>query len=225
MYYEMYNIHKQAQSEKKANKKSKESSKENLVEKDGEKIQPPVIITINDEGEPSAAEKKKRKQEDLVTDFVKILEQMMNPRQAVTSFLGGASGLLSLITASIYCSSIPDNAQQTKQLVIILIVYGIIQMFMAISFFSTCMSTSIAVHRGVKHASQILFGLLVALAYAIFSIIAIFVGILGRPIFPDLFVFLELSNQKQQKLRGVRFQSILFEFLWEENGRKSKREQ
>ncbi|PAV67062.1 hypothetical protein WR25_18399 [Diploscapter pachys] len=175
----MYNIHKQAQSEKKANKKSKENSKENLVEKDGEKIQPPVIITINDESEPSAAEKKKRTQEDLVTDFVKILEQMMNPRQAVTSFLGGASGLLSLITASIYCSSIPDNAQQTKQLVIILIVYGIIQMFMAISFFSTCMSTSIAVHRGVKHASQILFGLLVALAYAIFSIIAIFVGILG----------------------------------------------
>uniref|UniRef100_A0A1I7XTK1 Cyclic nucleotide-binding domain-containing protein n=1 Tax=Heterorhabditis bacteriophora TaxID=37862 RepID=A0A1I7XTK1_HETBA len=87
---------------------------------------------------------------NMVADFVKILEQMMNPRQAVTSFVSAATGLGAVVVALLYIYGLPDTAIRAKQLLTVLIAYGILQILLATAFFVTCMQTSIAVSKGVK---------------------------------------------------------------------------
>lgn len=139
-----------------------------------------VSISIEvEEEEKLRAERKKRTQEDMVADFVKILEQMMNPRQAVTSLISVAIGIATVIVASLYVGNLPPTALKAKNLVVVMMIYGIIQFFLAGAFFMTCMQTTIAVSKGVKDALQIILGLLVALVYVSVTLISFVVGIFG----------------------------------------------
>uniref|UniRef100_W6NHZ0 Protein F54F12.2, isoform a n=1 Tax=Haemonchus contortus TaxID=6289 RepID=W6NHZ0_HAECO len=115
----------------------------------------------------------------MVADFVKILEQMMNPRQAVTSFISAATGLAAVGAGTIYLYRLPDTAIHAKRLVVVLIIYGVLQMLLATAYFVTCMQTTIAVSKGVKDAFQIVVGLLVALVYVAISLVSMVVGVYG----------------------------------------------
>ncbi|KJH48311.1 hypothetical protein DICVIV_05552 [Dictyocaulus viviparus] len=100
-------------------------------------------------------DRKKRTQEDMVTDFVTILEQMMNPRQAVTSFVSAVTGLIAISVGSIYIYYLPDTAVKAHKLVTVLIIYGILQILLATAYFATCVQTSIAVFKGVKDSMKL----------------------------------------------------------------------
>ncbi|CAI4230451.1 unnamed protein product [Auanema sp. JU1783] len=171
--YEMYKIHRQGQLNNKENK-----SKVSKTQDEEERTKVSVIAMEDDE-EMRRLERKKRSQEDMVADFVKILEQMMNPRQAVTSFVSATTGLGAVIVALLYLNNIPETASKAKELIVVLIVYGVLQVLLATAFFVTCMQTSIAVSKGVKDAFQIVVGLLVALVYVAIALISLVVGIFG----------------------------------------------
>ncbi|CAB3401267.1 unnamed protein product [Caenorhabditis bovis] len=176
----MYKIHRdghdnEEQQKKLTRKKSKVSEED--IENTTTKI---ATILINDETEDQQKmERKKRTQEDMVADFVKILEQMMNPRQAVTSFFSAAMGVTAITVSLIYFGNLPVSATNAKSLDLVLLIYGILQIVLATAFFITCMQTTIAVSKGVKDAFQIIVGLFVALIYVAVSLISLAVGILG----------------------------------------------
>ncbi|KAK6010781.1 hypothetical protein OSTOST_24152 [Ostertagia ostertagi] len=109
-----------------------------------------TVVEVDDSEETRRLERKKRTQEDMVADFVKILEQMMKPRQAITSFISAATGLASVTTGTIYVYRLPDAAVKAREISIVLIIYGVLQILLATAFFVTCMQTSIAVSKGVK---------------------------------------------------------------------------
>ncbi|CAI2349540.1 unnamed protein product [Caenorhabditis sp. 36 PRJEB53466] len=194
-YYEMYKIHRQGQQQQQqqqqangtvgseeTKKLTKKKSKSPLDDEDEEKTKVKVAtirIEDDEEDEKRRMERKKRTQEDMVADFVKILEQMMNPRQAVTSIISAAMGVAAITVALVFFGSLPESAVNAKQLVIILAVYGILQIVLATAFFITCMQTTIAVSKGVKDAFQIVIGLLVALIYVAVTLISLAVGIFG----------------------------------------------
>uniref|UniRef100_A0A8R1DJV4 Uncharacterized protein n=1 Tax=Caenorhabditis japonica TaxID=281687 RepID=A0A8R1DJV4_CAEJA len=161
-------------------------SKSQLADEDGgdddEKTKVKVAtIKIDDDedDEKRRMDRKKRTQEDMVADFVKILEQMMNPRQAVTAIVSAGMGVAAITVSLIFFGSLPESALNSKQLIIILAVYGILQIVLATAFFITCMQTTIAVSKGVKDAFQIVIGLLVALVYVAVTLISLAVGIFG----------------------------------------------
>ncbi|KHJ98270.1 hypothetical protein OESDEN_01748 [Oesophagostomum dentatum] len=64
--------------------------------------------------------------------------------------MSAATGLAAVTVGTIYVYRLPETAVHAKKLVIILIVYGILQVLLATAFFVTCMQTSIAVSKGVK---------------------------------------------------------------------------
>ncbi|VDL75569.1 unnamed protein product [Nippostrongylus brasiliensis] len=103
----------------------------------------------------------------------------VNPRQAVTSFVSAATGLAAITVGTVYIYRLPESAVKAKKLVIILIIYGVLQVLLATAFFVTCMQTSIAVSKGVKDAFQIVVGLMVALVYVAISLVSMVVGIFG----------------------------------------------
>ncbi|VDM76870.1 unnamed protein product [Strongylus vulgaris] len=103
----------------------------------------------------------------------------VNPRQAVTSFISAATGLAAVTVGTIYMYRLPETASKAKKLIIILIIYGVLQVLLATAFFVTCMQTSIAVSKGVKDAFQIVVGLMVALVYVAISLVSMVVGIYG----------------------------------------------
>ncbi|CAI5446783.1 unnamed protein product [Caenorhabditis angaria] len=183
--YEMYKIHRQGQQqqngEKEANNNKKSKSK-NVNDENDEKCKVKIQEDQDQddiEKQQQKSERKKRTQEDMVADFVKILEQMMNPRQAVTSIISAAMGIAAITVSLIYFGNLPPTALNAKQLVVILAVYGILQIVLATAFFITCMQTTIAVSKGVKDALQIVVGLLVALIYVAVTLISLAVGIFG----------------------------------------------
>lgn len=189
-YYEMYKIHRQGQQlngvngsdqQKKLTKKKSKGVSEDDDEDEKTKCKVATIrIEDHDEEvEKKKVERKKRTQEDMVADFVKILEQMMNPRQAVTSIISAGMGVAAITVAIIFFGSLPESAQNAKQLVVVLAVYGILQIVLATAFFITCMQTTIAVSKGVKDAFQIVVGLLVALIYVAVTLISLAVGVFG----------------------------------------------
>ncbi|EFO83549.1 hypothetical protein CRE_02864 [Caenorhabditis remanei] len=192
--YEMYKIHRQGQQlnsangsdhQKKLTKKNTFQKSKGVLEDDDEdektkcKVATIRIEDHDEEEEKRKMERKKRTQEDMVADFVKILEQMMNPRQAVTSIISAGMGVAAITVAVIFFGSLPESALNAKQLVIILAVYGILQIVLATAFFITCMQTTIAVSKGVKDAFQIVVGLLVALIYVAVTLISLAVGVFG----------------------------------------------
>ncbi|CAJ0597408.1 unnamed protein product [Cylicocyclus nassatus] len=178
--YEMYKIQRDGSRERERDKEKRNEKKREKnanIDEEDEKAKV-TVVPIEDE-EDRRLGRKKRTQEDMVADFVKILEQMMNPRQAITSFISAATGLAAITIGSIYINRLPETALKAKKLVIILIVYGVLQVLLATAFFVTCMQTSIAVSKGVKDAFQIVVGLMVALIYVGISLIAMVVGIYG----------------------------------------------
>ncbi|KAK6745621.1 hypothetical protein RB195_012001 [Necator americanus] len=103
----------------------------------------------------------------------------LNPRQAVTSFVSAATGLAAITVGAVYVNRVPESAINAKKLVVILIIYGVLQILLATAFFVTCMQTSIAVSKGVKNAFQIVVGLMVALVYVGISLVSMVVGVYG----------------------------------------------
>ncbi|CAJ0578444.1 unnamed protein product, partial [Mesorhabditis spiculigera] len=138
-----------------------------------------AVVVEEDDEERRRLERKKRTQEDMVNDFVKILEQMMKPRQAVLSLVSGAAGIASVGMSLLYWNDLPNEAELGRQLTQILFAYGVLQIVLATAFFVTCMQTSIAVSKGVKDALQIVVGLVVALIYLIVALVSLGVGIVG----------------------------------------------
>ncbi|CAD6197437.1 unnamed protein product [Caenorhabditis auriculariae] len=175
----MYKIHRQGQPLGKEKPPAGKSKSKNADDDEKTKVKVATVQIENDDEEIRRMERKKRTQEDMVADFVKILEQMMNPRQAVTSFIAAAMGLAAIIVALIYFGGLPENAERARQLVVILMVYGSLQIALATAFFITCMQTTIAVSKGVKDAFQIVLGLLVALVYVAVTVVSLVVGIFG----------------------------------------------
>ncbi|PIO76929.1 hypothetical protein TELCIR_00979 [Teladorsagia circumcincta] len=172
--YEMYKIHREG--EKDGTKGEKKRPPNNGDDDEKSKV---TVVEVDDSEETRRLERKKRTQEDMVADFVKILEQMMKPRQAITSFISAATGLASVTTGTIYVYRLPDTAVKAREISIVLIVYGVLQILLATAFFVTCMQTSIAVSKGVKDAFQIVVGLMVALVYVAISLISMVVGVYG----------------------------------------------
>ncbi|XGW15188.1 hypothetical protein V3C99_001015 [Haemonchus contortus] len=172
--YEMYKIHRDG--EKEGLKAEKKRSPTKGDDDDKTKV---TVVQMDDSEETRRLERRKRTQEDMVADFVKILEQMMNPRQAVTSFISAATGLAAVGVGTIYLYRLPDTALSAKKLVVVLIIYGVLQMLLATAYFVTCMQTTIAVSKGVKDAFQIVVGLLVALVYVAISLVSMVVGVYG----------------------------------------------
>ncbi|EYC02795.1 hypothetical protein Y032_0098g3125 [Ancylostoma ceylanicum] len=161
--YEMYKIHREGEKDKekekgKDKKNDKKRGKLSNIDEDDEKTKV-TVIPIEESEETRRLERKKRSQEDMVADFVKILEQMMNPRQAVTSFVSAATGLAAVTVGTVYVYRLPETAVKAKKLVVILIIYGVLQVLLATAFFVTCMQTSIAVSKGVKDVHAALTGL------------------------------------------------------------------
>lgn len=174
--YEMYKIHREGEKDKESHKSEKKRSPNH--EEDDEKAKA-TAVQIEDMAETRRLERKKRTQEDMVADFVKILEQMMNPRQAITSFVSAATGLAAVTVGTVYVYRLPDTAVKARKLVIVLIIYGVLQVLLATTFFVNCMQTSIAVSKGVKDAFQIVLGLMVALVYVAISLVSMVVGVFG----------------------------------------------
>ncbi|KAK6745624.1 hypothetical protein RB195_012001 [Necator americanus] len=78
--YEMYKIHREGEKEKeklKDKKGDKKNDKLTNIDEDDEQAKV-TVVPIEDNEENRRLERKKRSQEDMVADFVKILEQM-NP--------------------------------------------------------------------------------------------------------------------------------------------------
>ncbi|WKY03065.1 hypothetical protein Q1695_016394 [Nippostrongylus brasiliensis] len=178
----MYKIHREGGKEKEKEKEKeslKNDKKRGPGHADDDEKSKVTIVQVEDVEENRRLERKKRTQEDMVSDFVKILEQMMNPRQAVTSFVSAATGLAAITVGTVYVYRLPESAVKAKKLVIILIIYGVLQVLLATAFFVTCMQTSIAVSKGVKDAFQIVVGLMVALVYVAISLVSMVVGIFG----------------------------------------------
>ncbi|CAJ0942032.1 unnamed protein product, partial [Mesorhabditis belari] len=138
-----------------------------------------AVVVEEDDEERKRLERKKRTQEDMVNDFVKILEQMMKPRQAVLSLVSGAAGIASVGVSLIHWNDLPPEAELGRQLMHILFAYGVLQIVLATAFFVTCMQTSIAVSKGVKDAVQIVIGLIVALVYLLVALVSLAVGVVG----------------------------------------------
>uniref|UniRef100_A0A0K0DHK3 G_PROTEIN_RECEP_F3_4 domain-containing protein n=1 Tax=Angiostrongylus cantonensis TaxID=6313 RepID=A0A0K0DHK3_ANGCA len=74
----------------------------------------------------------------------------VNPGQSVTSIVSAVIGLATIIVGSIYVFRLPDTAIEARKLVIVMIIYGILQIFLATAYLIACIKTSIAVYRGVK---------------------------------------------------------------------------
>ncbi|KAK5977073.1 hypothetical protein GCK32_015256 [Trichostrongylus colubriformis] len=147
--YEMYKIHRNGEKEGLKGEKKRASNNEDADDKT--KV---TVIPVDDSEETRRLERKKRTQEDMVADFVKILEQMMNPRQAITSFISAATGLAAVTIGTIYVYRLPETATKARKLVIILIIYGVLQILLATAYFVTCMQTTIAVSKGVKASEE-----------------------------------------------------------------------
>ncbi|KAJ1373821.1 hypothetical protein KIN20_036342 [Parelaphostrongylus tenuis] len=115
----------------------------------------------------------------MLTDIVVILEQLINPRLSITSLFSALFGVIAIIVGSIYVFRLPDTATTARKLVILLIIYGMLQLLHATAYFVTCVKTSIALFRGVKDLHQIAVGLLLAFVYMAISLISMVVGIFG----------------------------------------------
>ncbi|KAE9419729.1 hypothetical protein Angca_001041 [Angiostrongylus cantonensis] len=167
---------------------------------DGEKkdvdheIEKVTALELGNDGDIQQRDGKKRAQEDMVTDFVMILEQMMNPGQSVTSIVSAVIGLATIIVGSIYVFRLPDTAIEARKLVIVMIIYGILQIFLATAYLIACIKTSIAVYRGVKDLHQIAVGLILAFVYMVISLICMIVGIFGFYKIIALVSFVEYSD-------------------------------
>ncbi|KAK6038077.1 hypothetical protein COOONC_24418 [Cooperia oncophora] len=114
----MYKIHRDGEKGLKGEKKRAASNG------DDEEKNKVIVLDMDDSEETRRLERKKRTQEDMVADFVKILEQMMKPRQAVTSFISAATGLAAVTTGTLYVYRLPETAIKAKEISIILIIYG-----------------------------------------------------------------------------------------------------
>ncbi|GMR55205.1 hypothetical protein PMAYCL1PPCAC_25400 [Pristionchus mayeri] len=124
-------------------------------------------------------ERKKRTQEEMLKDFVMILENMMKPRQALTAMMCALAGIVSIAVGSFYLVQNPENAQKANELAAILIAHGLAQILLTTTYFVTCVQTSIAVTRGVEGAFQIVVGVIIAGVYVLLAAISLIIGFYG----------------------------------------------
>ncbi|VDM61857.1 unnamed protein product [Angiostrongylus costaricensis] len=101
-----------------------------------------TVTELGDEGNIQQPDEKKRTQEDMVTDFVMILEQMMSPRQSVTSIVSTVIGLVAIIVGSIYVFQLPDTAIEARKLITVMIIYGFYKIVALVSFVEYSDTTS-----------------------------------------------------------------------------------
>ncbi|VDP18935.1 unnamed protein product [Heligmosomoides polygyrus] len=141
------------------------------------------MYKIHREGEKDKeshkSEKKRSPNHEEDDEKAKNLRPSVNPRQAITSFVSAATGLAAVTVGTVYVYRLPDTAVKARKLVIVLIIYGVLQVLLATTFFVNCMQTSIAVSKGVKDAFQIVLGLMVALVYVAISLVSMVVGVFG----------------------------------------------
>ncbi|GMS90090.1 hypothetical protein PENTCL1PPCAC_12265 [Pristionchus entomophagus] len=166
--------------EEKKKKQSKEKEKED-VEKAQEETEKEKMLRQKEleEQERLRLERRKRTQEDLVKDFVTILENMMNPRQALTSMMSALAGIISFAVGVVFIVQNPEHALKANELAVILIGYGVLQILLATTYFVTCVQTSIAVTKGVEDTFQIVVGVIIAGIYVIFAFVSLIIGLYG----------------------------------------------
>ncbi|GMR43339.1 hypothetical protein PMAYCL1PPCAC_13534 [Pristionchus mayeri] len=164
----------------KRKKKLKEAEKDD-IEKAKEETEKEKMLRLKEEAEQERLrlERRKRTQEDMVKDFVTILENMMNPRQALTSMMSALAGIVSFAIGVVYIIQNPEHALKANELALILIGYGVLQILLATTYFVTCVQTSIAVTKGVEDTFQIVVGVIIAGIYVLFAFISLIIGLLG----------------------------------------------
>ncbi|KAK0419145.1 hypothetical protein QR680_013979 [Steinernema hermaphroditum] len=119
------------------------------------------------------------KKEEIVEDLVKLLNRMMNPRQAYTAMFGACCGFYATIAGAIFLHQIREDQIQIKELFIILIVYGIIEIVLALTFILSLCQTKMAITKGLNKGFQIICGLTTVFLYLMIVVLAAIVGIVG----------------------------------------------
>ncbi|GMT19932.1 hypothetical protein PFISCL1PPCAC_11229, partial [Pristionchus fissidentatus] len=175
---EMYKISNDNPEDKKKRLKEKELED---VEKGVEETEKEKMVREKEaeEQERLRMERRRRTQEDMVKDFVSILENMMNPRQALTSMMSAIAGLISFAVGVVYVVQNPEHAMKANELAIILIAYGVLQILLATTYFVTCVQTSIAVTKGVEDTFQIVIGVIIAGVYVVIAFVSLIIGLYG----------------------------------------------
>uniref|UniRef100_A0A1I7YI79 MARVEL domain-containing protein n=1 Tax=Steinernema glaseri TaxID=37863 RepID=A0A1I7YI79_9BILA len=136
-------------------------------------------MMMNRRKQTSCRDKDDVKKEEIVEDLVKLLNRMMNPRQAYTAMFGAICGFYATIAGSIFLHHTRDNQLQIKELFIILIVYGTIEIILALTFILSLCQTKMAMTKGLNKGFQIICGLTTVFLYLMIVVLAAIVGVVG----------------------------------------------
>ncbi|TKR66703.1 hypothetical protein L596_022953 [Steinernema carpocapsae] len=107
------------------------------------------------------------------------LSEQLNPQQGYASLFGAFCGLFATIAGGIFLHNIKENQVEIRELLAILVAYGIIEIILAFTFVLSLCQTKMALTKGFNKGFQIICGLSTVFLYLMIVVLAAIVGVVG----------------------------------------------